>query len=88
MSDKKEPFDELFEGIKQIRDELKVQIHLGKAEAKEEWEKLENKLEELKVQTKPFADAAEETAKGVGSAMVLAADELKTGYDRIKKLLK
>ncbi len=88
MSDKKEPFDELFESLKQIRDELKIQIHLGKAEAREEWEKLENKLEELKEQGKPFADAAQETARGVGSAMELAAEELKTGYERIRKLLK
>ncbi len=56
MSDKKEPFDELFEGVKQIRDELKVKIHLGKAEAKKEWEKLENKLEELKAR-KPASPA-------------------------------
>ena len=87
MPEEKTPFNEIFNNLKQARDELKVQIHLGKAEAKDEWNNLEKKWEDLKAQSEKIAVAAEDTAKDVGSAMDLAADELKKGYERIKKLI-
>lgn len=87
MSEHKERFEEMVSSLKQMRDELKVQIHLGKAEAKDEWEKLEEKWEELKVRGEPYAEAMEESAKGVGSALELVGAELKAGYERLKKLL-
>ena len=79
--------DELIEAIKRQRDELALKIHLGKADAKDEWEKLERKLAELNEQSKPLKGALGETARGLGSALELAAEELKKGYDRIRKLL-
>lgn len=87
MSDTKERFEEMVSSLKQMRDELKVQIHLGKAEAKDEWEKLEEKWEELKARGEPVAEAVEESAKDVGSALEVVGGELKAGYERIKKLL-
>jgi hypothetical protein len=87
MSDTKERFEEMVSSLKQMRDELKVQIHLGKAEAKEEWEKLEEKWQELKARGEPVAEAVEESAKDLGSALELVGGELKAGYERIKKLL-
>ncbi len=79
--------DELIEAIKRQRDELALKIHLGRADAKDEWEKLERKLAELNEQSKPFQGALGETARGLGSALELAAEELKKGYERIRKLL-
>ena len=87
MSDREERLEEMVSSLKQIRDELKVQIHLGKAEAKDEWEKLEEKWQELKAHGETVSEAVEESAKGVGSALELAGGELKAGYERIKKLL-
>jgi hypothetical protein len=87
MSDRKERLEEMVSSLKQIRDELKVQIHLGKAEAKDEWEKLEEKWQELKAHKETVAEAVEESAKDVGSALELVGGELKAGYERIKKLL-
>ena len=87
MADPKSRIDELIETLKRQRDELALKIHLGKAEARDEWEKLEKKLAELKAQAKPVGGAVQETAKGVGSALELAGDEIKKGYDRIRKLL-
>ncbi len=86
MSDAKNRMEELLAKLKQQRDELALKIHLGKAEAKDEWEKLEKKLDELKAQAKPVTAVMGETAKNVGSAMELAAEEIKAGYERIKKM--
>jgi len=87
MSDEKQSTDVLLSELKRPRDELALQVHLGKAEAKEEWAKLEKEYEELRTKCKPAAGVAGETAKNVVSALDLAAQELKRGYDRVRKLL-
>jgi len=83
----RESLDQLIETLKRQRDELALKIHLGKVEAREEWAKLEKKLAELDARSKPIRGAVGETAKNVGSALDLAAEEIKKGYDRIRKLL-
>ena len=87
MSDAKQKLDDLLATLKTQRDELALKMHLGRADAKAEWEKLEKKLAELKVQAAPYKDVAADTAKGVGSALELAGDEIKKGYARIRKML-
>ena len=87
MSDTKEGFEKMLSGLKTMRDELKVQIHLAKAEAKDEWEELEEKWQEFKAQGKTVTEAVDESAKDVASALELVGEELKAGYNRIKKLL-
>ena len=41
--------------LKRVRDEIRVKIHLGKAEARELWERSEQKLEEGVMTTLHFA---------------------------------
>jgi len=78
---------ELIRGLKQQRDELALKMHLGKAEAKEEWSKVEAKLAQLTAEYEPVKDAVAETAGNVLSALEMAAGEVKTGLDRVRKLL-
>lgn len=87
MTDGEDRLKDLIESIKQQRDELAVQIHLGKKEAQEEWQRLEKKWQELRARSKPVMDAVEESGEEVGSALELVGEELKKGYRRIKKLL-
>ena len=90
MADDK--FEDLISSLKQQRDELKVQMHLGSLEAKDEFEALEKKWEtwtaEAKAQSKPMREVIEGSAKNVGSALDLVLDEVKQSYERIKKQLK
>jgi hypothetical protein len=87
-----ENLEDLIESLKQQRDELRVQMHLAKADAKQEWEELEKKfnrfLAEAEAESKPIREVVEDSAKGVGTAMEMAGDELKTGYERLRELLK
>jgi SMC interacting uncharacterized protein involved in chromosome segregation len=87
MSKERSALDELFRKLKTERDELALKIHLGKADAKEEWEKLEKKFQELKSRSQPVLDEVGQSAKNVGAALEMAAEEIKKGYDRIRKLL-
>lgn len=86
MSAEKSSLDNLKTSIEQIRDEIKLKAHLGQAEAKEELEQLEKKWDSFLAQYKPFADEAGKTAENAGAALSLAAEEIKAGYKRIRKL--
>lgn len=78
--------DEL-EELRRVRDELRVKIHLGKAEAKELWEKTEHKLEEFEQKVKSVSSQVEEPLHDVGEAAKLLLDEIKDGYRRIRGAL-
>jgi len=81
-------WNELVAKLERERDELALKMHLGRKDLASEWEKLEAKWRELKaVKGPPLKEAASQTAQGVGAAMELAADELKKGYEKIRKLL-
>ncbi len=77
----------IIDDLKEERDELKLQIHLGKQEAKSELQALGKKLEELERRYEPLKDAAKETGENVWDAMQLVADEIKDGFHRIRKSL-
>ena len=84
----KRSWDEIIAKLTKEREELALKMHLGKKEAQAEWEKLEAKWKHLKtVKAPPVKEAAAETARGVGTAIELAAEELKKGYEKIRKLL-
>jgi len=75
--------DDLWEDLKQKRDELRVQMHLASREARDEWEELEEKMKE-------FSKRAElsQTGEGVGKALGDLGNELKQGYKRLWKAVR
>jgi len=73
--------------LRKLRDELKVQAHLGKLEAKEAWDKLEDKWLELEGRLKNFGKESSESIKEVGEATTLLLSEIRDGYKRIKGAL-
>ena len=82
-------FDDMIEELKQKRDELRLQIHLASKEVKDEWDDLEEKMEDFSGKAKQFANDAElkKTGEGIGDALSQLGSELKRGYDRIKEAL-
>ena len=88
MEDIKQMLEEKKAEIEQLRDEIKLQAHLGKEEAKVELEKLEKEYNSFVAKLKPLSDEIDQTLESTGEALDLAADELKAGYERIKKYFK
>ena len=85
-----EPIDEinnLIEGLKQQRDNLKVQFSLGRAELREEWEELEQKLEQLRSKANLLRRETGMASHNVLEAAKLVADEVRLGYERIRRRL-
>lgn len=87
MSDSKSALDEAIGKLKQDRDELKLQIHLAGMEARDEYDRLTSKYDELTDQMQPLTSAMEETADNVWAALGLLADELKIGFQRVRKAI-
>ena len=84
----KEKLENIKAEIEQLRDEVKLKAHLGKAEAADEMERLEKDWKSFLNQYKPLVDEADKTAENTVAALGVAADELKAGFNKILKLLK
>lgn len=87
MSEEKSRIDETVAALKREREELALKIHLAKAEARDEWKELEAKLDALEGRARPAAKVVGETAGEVGASLELAADEIKKGFAKLRKLL-
>lgn len=77
-----------FDTLALLRDELRLQMHLAKAELRDEWnQKLEPRFWELKTKLDRVEEASAETATELRSAVKLLTEELRDGYERIRKSL-
>jgi len=73
--------------LEQERDELAVQIHLGKAEAKEEFENAKQKLAKMSQDLEPAKDAMKESAENVWSSLELVGGEILASFKRVRDSL-
>jgi predicted RNA-binding protein len=76
-----------YESLAQLRDDLKVRIHLGEMDARDQWQKLEPKWWELQRKVAAVERASASAAKEVTTAGNLLIEELFKGYDQIRKAL-
>ncbi len=74
--------EEIVQDLKTKRDEIEVKIHLASQELQQDFHDLEDKWEQIRSKA-----GLDRTVEGVGSALELLGDELKRGYDRIRKSL-
>ena len=87
MSGRKSLFEEVLSSLKQQRDELALRVHLGKAEAKDQWDQVQQQLDKLATEYEPLKNVAEETTEGVLSGLELTAAEVKRGMERVAAML-
>ena len=81
----KEDFESLIEKLKTERDELKLKLHLGSMEAKEEFEKAEEKWADVTGKAKEIADETKETSDEFIAKAKIVGEEVKEAYNRISK---
>jgi predicted nuclease with TOPRIM domain len=87
MTAMKDKLQEMLEKLEQERDELRLRLHLGKAEVKEEWDKLDGRIAELRGRLDRAGDEAGEVMEDVAAAARLLGDEIRLGFDRVRKTL-
>lgn len=76
-------FDDMMDELKQKRDELRVQINLASRELKEEWDELEDKMQDFSRRAR-----LRETGEGVGDALGQLGSEIKQGYKRLWRAMR
>jgi hypothetical protein len=87
MNEIRQQWDERVAGLRQERDELRVRMHLAKAEIRDEWEALERKWSHLEGRMRVAGDETREASREVGSAFSVLADEIGSAYRRIRRQL-
>ena len=87
MSDWKARTQREIDELRRMRDELKVRVHLAKAEAKDRWDELEKQFHRLESKGHQIAQASEEPLRDVKDAARVLVDEIREGYRRIREAL-
>jgi SMC interacting uncharacterized protein involved in chromosome segregation len=87
MNRDKDAIEEFLDYLQQQRDELRVQMHLAKLEAQEEWKEIEEKWEELKPKLDAIREESIASSKNIFTSLSLIAEEIENGYKRIRKHL-
>ena len=87
MSEILDRLNEELESLRTARDELRVRLHLGKAEVQEQWDQLEKKWQHAEGRLKVLREQAGESASDVSDAARLLMDELKEGVSQLRKLI-
>ena len=85
--DRKRRWEEIIEKLQQERDELRLRLHLGKAEAREELAKLDVRLEQLRTKGKAARGEAGEAMDDIEEATKKLWTEIREGYDRVRRSL-
>ncbi len=80
--------DKLVSELATQRDELRVQLHLFKAETKDEWHDVEEKWHHLNVKIGRASQSAKKSAGEIGAAADQLAEEIGSAYKRMKRALK
>jgi CBS domain-containing protein len=75
------------EELRGVRDDLKVRMHLAKADLKDLFEALEKPLQRLEAKGRQISQASEEPLRDVREAARLLIDEIRDGYRRIRDAL-
>lgn len=87
MSDLGDRLQQEFEHLKTKRDELRVQLDLGKKDVEDAWHEAEQKWQKLESHVQRLAREGAETLEDIGEAAELLVDEIKTGLQDLRKLL-
>jgi hypothetical protein len=82
-----EDLEKLKETLVQQRDELRVKAGLAKLEAREEWEKIEEKADHFMAKLETIGEAASDASEDVVQSAKHLGEEIKAAYEKIKTRL-
>lgn len=87
MSEIREKMEAELEAVRRTRDELKVKMHLAKADARDRWEELERKLKEVERMLKQKAHSAEAPTHELAEAARKLLGVIRDGYRDLRRLI-
>lgn len=84
MSNLKQVFEQDLAALRATRDELRVQLHLAKADAKDEWSRIEKSWEKVEHELSVVGEHAKRPLADMEHAMRDLLGEIKQGYVRMR----
>ena len=87
MRDLGERFSEELKGLRELRDEFRVQMELGRAEARERWERLEEDWRHLEAKLQLMRNESKGELEEIGEAARLLVQQIREGYRHLRSLL-
>lgn len=84
----REELKQLLDRLGKERDELQVQFHLAKAEARDDWKTAEKKWQKFKQKSEKVIAEVDHVGGEVKEGLLLLADEIKKGYHRMREQLR
>lgn len=78
---------QMIDTLKRDRDELRLKLHLASMEMQDKWHEVEHKWDNVSLKLQKAADEADDASDDINEALHLLLDEIKTGYQKIKKTL-
>lgn len=87
MNNPREELEKLMSRLTRERDALRLKLNLAKLEARDEWDKLEQQWQHLRAKTPELWQNVSESATEVGAASRKVLEEIRKGYERIRKTL-
>jgi hypothetical protein len=87
VSKPRKVLDDLILKLRQQRDELRVRMHLAKAEVRDEWDSLDRRFTKLMDDYKPARDATGQAAANVWASLELAGEEILHGFNQFREAL-
>ena len=87
MSELGDRLQEELEPLRAARDELRVRLHLGKAEIRDRWEPLEKSWHRAEAKLNAIRKETGESTADIADAIRLLADEIRDGYEHLRKHL-
>jgi hypothetical protein len=73
--------------LAQVRDELRLKIHLARADARDEWDAVEQKWAGFRTRLKALREATGEAREDVWDGVRALGREIGEGYERIRRAL-
>lgn len=84
----KDDLNKLNETVKQYRDELRVQMHLAQQDVRDEWDDLDEYWDKFRQKQDDIRHDADGVGQDTRETAYNLGEELKAGYERIRKRLK
>lgn len=84
--DLKQELNKFAEGLSQLRDEIKIQLHLAGMETRQEWDNTEKQWQRFEQQLEQIAKEGKDPGHLIDKAKMIG-EELNASYQRIKQRL-
>jgi hypothetical protein len=87
MGEIRERIEQEMKGLQTVRDDLRVRLHLGQAEVRDQWDRLERAWQRVEAKARVLREESKDSLEDVEEAAQLLVEEIRLGYRNLRQLL-